>query len=662
MDALVALVAGLLDGLRGVVPADLCPGPWAWAVTAFGLVVGLLTTAAAVTVALLRRRLGSTYGTSASVLIGGLGILGAGLLPLLAFMAAGRVFSAATDGQPVPGLGTATTRTIRTSVCEVVGTQSRYLGAGTVAQSVGDDAVQSTIAVVLLVVVPLMAVLLVAVQARTALRRGPRWPAKFFWIPMLALIVLTAGVPRGTAEHLWAGILVASILGVLLTAMVPPPSRAAMAAAERRALPSPPPGTAPSGRPPTAAGSGRAPAGNDSAIASGAAAGSLADRLARRFSERNPENPVELGGAAAPGQGNGGAPSRAPAAPPPTQSGAAPPPGPPRPGPFPPTGGYAPPGGPVPPGPLPPGPPPRPTLVAPAAAGFAPRTGAQRTPRFRLLRRLGAGGFGRVWLAHDAKLGHTVAVKSAHAPDAETEERIRREAAALGGMSHPACVRIFDLLPAASDPGLVGMEGLVIVMEYVDGVSLGQLVADRGPVDDISAARVWTGVAGALDDAHRNGVLHRDLKPGNIVVDPNGSPHLIDFGIARRQGDSTLTMAGYVLGTPDYLAPEVAAGQPASPASDGWQLAAAVSFALCGHPPRGESSDAVAGLRAAASGAKLTHLPSRTAHLSLLKAALRTDPARRPDLVTVQRKLDDWLRKQGARIDGPVTAMFDRLT
>jgi serine/threonine protein kinase len=168
-------------------------------------------------------------------------------------------------------------------------------------------------------------------------------------------------------------------------------------------------------------------------------------------------------------------------------------------------------------------------------------------------------------------------------------------------------------------------------------------------------------VAGALDDAHRNGVLHRDIKPGNIVVDPHGSPHLIDFGIARKQGDSTLAMAGYVLGTPDYLAPEVAAGQPATPASDGWQLAAAVSFGLCGQPPRGESQDAVAGLRAAASGAKPTHLPTRTAHLSLLKAALRTDPARRPELDTVQRKLDDWLRKQGARVDGPVTAMFDRI-
>ncbi|MDN5920781.1 MAG: serine/threonine protein kinase, partial [Pseudonocardia sp.] len=329
------------------------------------------------------------------------------------------------------------------------------------------------------------------------------------------------------------------------------------------------------------------------------------------------------------------------------RAGAPPPPGPPQ------VASQAPP-----PGPVTGGPPRRPTMVAPVGGVTG---GGQRAPRFRLVRRLGSGGFGRVWLAHDAKLGHTVAVKSAHAPDAETEERIRREAAALGAMAHPCCVRIYDLVQASSDPGLVGMEGLVIVMEYVDGVSLGQLVADRGAVDDVSAARIWTGIAGALDIAHRRGVLHRDLKPGNIVVDPHGMPHLIDFGIARKQGDSTLTMAGYVLGTPDYLAPEVAAGKPASPASDGWQLAAAVSFALCGQPPRGESQDAVAGLRAAAAGGKLTHLPSRTAHLSLLKSALRTDPGRRPELVTVQGKLDDWLRKRGARIDGPVTSMFDRI-
>jgi serine/threonine protein kinase len=81
--------------------------------------------------------------------------------------------------------------------------------------------------------------------------------------------------------------------------------------------------------------------------------------------------------------------------------------------------------------------------------------------------------------------------------------------------------------------------------------------------------------------------MHRDVKPGNVVVDPHGLAHLIDFGIARKTGDATMTQTGFVLGTPDFLAPEIACGERASPASDAWQLAATISYALTGHPPRG---------------------------------------------------------------------------
>ncbi|MDN5919448.1 MAG: hypothetical protein L0I76_30845, partial [Pseudonocardia sp.] len=236
MDTLVALVAGLLDGLRGLA-ADACPGEWAWSVSMLGVLVGLLPTVGAVAVALIRRRLGSSYGMSGSVLIGGIGVLTAGLLPLVAFIATGRVFAAATEGRAVPGMAAETTRTIRTTTCSVVGTQSSYLGKGTVAGVVGSgDVVQSVIGIVLLGVVPLLAVLLVAVQARTALRRGPKWPSKFFWLSLFSLVVFTAGVPSGTAEHLWIGVLVGTLVGVVITAMVPPPSRAVLAAAERRAV------------------------------------------------------------------------------------------------------------------------------------------------------------------------------------------------------------------------------------------------------------------------------------------------------------------------------------------------------------------------------------------------------------------------------------------
>jgi serine/threonine protein kinase len=294
-------------------------------------------------------------------------------------------------------------------------------------------------------------------------------------------------------------------------------------------------------------------------------------------------------------------------------------------------------------------------MVAPGpplpAAGGAP--GA---PRFTLQKRLGSGGFGRVWLAHDARLGHQVALKAAHAPDQETEERIQREARALAAVRHPHCVRIHDMLPATSDPGLSELEGMVLVMEYVDGPSLAEMIRAQGLLDDVSAARVWVGVAGALDAAHGRGVMHRDVKPGNVVMDAAGMAHLIDFGIARRTGDATMTMAGFVLGTPDFLAPEVACGERATPASDAWQLAATVSYALTGQPPRGSHADAVSGLRAAAAGARLSHLPPRSAHLGLLRASLDTDPARRPPLQVVHRTLEDWLRRAGARPDGPVTA------
>ena len=268
-----------------------------------------------------------------------------------------------------------------------------------------------------------------------------------------------------------------------------------------------------------------------------------------------------------------------------------------------------------------------------------------RGPRFRPIRRLGSGGFGRVWLAHDNKLGHVVALKAAHAPDAETEKRLEREARALAAVRHPNCVRIYDLVPARSDPGLSEIDGMVIVMGYVEAMSLGDLVRDRGVLDDIAAARVWINLAGALDDAHSRGVMHRDVKPGNVVVDPHGVAHLIDFGIARKSGDATMTQTGFVLGTPDFLAPEIACGERASPASDSWQLAATISHALTGHPPRGGHADAVSGLRAAATGAPLTHLPRRTAHLALLRRRWTTTPARRPPLRDVQRALEEWLRR-----------------
>ncbi|MFR9806935.1 serine/threonine-protein kinase [Pseudonocardia sp. RS010] len=656
MDTLVALIGQLLSVLRETVAPQACPGVWAWATSALGLGVGLLPAAGALLVAVVRRRFGAAYGGTRGLLLAGIGLLTAGLFPLLVFVATGRVFAAAADGGAVPGLTTSAARSLRSTEC-FVGSQSSYLGSGTVGDAFDpSDPVRIGVAALLLGGVPLFTALFVGIGARLALRRGPAWPARFFWGSTLALAVLTAGVPAGAAEHLWVGACLGAFAGMLLIGLVPPPSRetirrslqpAAPAREKRRSetgeerlarlkermqpivqLPAPEERRAESSQRPEPRpryadfDSGRLPVAPTPAAVPQPRAGA----------------PAPLAGAPGPLPP---VPGRGPAG----SAGLAPPPGRPTgpggtlaaPGPFP--------GPPAPTGAVPPG-------TVPLAG--PPRNG--RAPRFQVLQRIGAGGFGRVWLAHDAKLGRTVALKSAHAPDGETEERIRREAAALAAVRHPQCVRIHDLVHAKSDPGLAQLEGLVIVMEYVEGVPLSRLVQERGPLDDVSAARIWSGVAGALDAAHRRGVLHRDLKPGNVIVDSAGYPYLIDFGIARRTGDSTLTMTGFVLGTPDYLAPEVAAGGKATTRSDVWQLAATVSFALTGYPPRGGHADAISGLRAAAVGAKLTHLPRRTAHLSLLKQALRADPARRPDLVTTQRSLDEWLRRTGVPVAGPVGA------
>jgi hypothetical protein len=566
VDGVTALVAGLLTTLHRSVAPDVCPGGWPWAVSMLGVLVGLLPAVGAMLIALLRKATGNT----GSAVFAAIGFVFAGLLPLVVFAITGRIFAAAATGNPPTGLGRAG---LRADACfAVLGTQADYLGRGTVAATfAGTSPLRLGVGLVALGLVPVVVATFTYVQARIALRRGPRWPATFFWLPTLAVAVLTMTAPALTAAHLWIGAGAGALLGMSLPLLVGPPSWAVI------------------GRPDTRR--------SDTRKKAPPPAPARADRKAARSTAQQAQPPVVPIARSAP----------VPAAP----------------------RVY------------------RPTVVAPAVGHMAPSPAPGRQ-RFQMIRRLGSGGFGRVWLAHDARLGHVVALKAAHAPDAETEQRIQREARALGAVRHPNCVRIYDMVPARSDPGLSDLDGMVIVMGYVEGQSLGDQVRDRGVLDDIAAARVWVNLAGALDAAHSRGVMHRDVKPGNVVVDPHGVAHLIDFGIARKTGDATMTQTGFVLGTPDFLAPEIACGERASAASDSWQLAATVSYALTGHPPRGGHADAVSGLRAAATGAALTHLPRRTAHLALLRAAMDNDPARRPPLREVQRALEDWLRRTGA--------------
>lgn len=230
---------------------------------------------------------------------------------------------------------------------------------------------------------------------------------------------------------------------------------------------------------------------------------------------------------------------------------------------------------------------------------------------------------------------------------------MQREARALAALNHPNCVRVHDL--AVED------DGLALVMEYLEGQALAFAVDEFGPVDDVAAARLWSTVASALLAAHDKGVLHRDVKPSNIIVDPEGSPHLIDFGIARSKGDSAMTATGMMIGTPDYTAPETANGAQASPASDAWQLAATVSFALSGKPPRGVRENPMAALMAAARAEALTELPQRSVHTRLLTASLDAEPRNRPTLRAIVSEMNAWLASAGETREGPVTRALPRL-
>lgn len=297
--------------------------------------------------------------------------------------------------------------------------------------------------------------------------------------------------------------------------------------------------------------------------------------------------------------------------------------------------------------------PPQELAAVPGPVPVAPGSANAGSSRFRRIRRLGHGGFGTVWEAVDTQLGRTVALKIAHAPDRDTAQRMHREGRALAALSHPHCVRVYDLV---EEP-----DGLALVMEYLHGQSLAGAVDAGGTLDDVAAGRLWATMAGALSAAHDKSVLHRDVKPSNVIVDPAGSAHLIDFGIARSKGDSTLTATGMMIGTPDYVAPETASGAPASPASDAWQLAATVSYALSGYPPRGTRETPMAALMAAARAEPPSRLPQRTVHSRLLIASLDPEPRNRPTLNAVCREIEGWLSRAGKPVEGPVTKVVPKV-
>lgn len=201
--------------------------------------------------------------------------------------------------------------------------------------------------------------------------------------------------------------------------------------------------------------------------------------------------------------------------------------------------------------------------------------------RYSLDTVVGRGGMGVVWRGEDQVLGRDVAVKRiGMTPGAGATAdlaRAEREARLAASLDHSHVVTVFDLVDEGDEQWLV--------MEYVDGATLTELVRRHGPLDPDSAARLLSQAADALAAAHRAGIVHRDVKPSNLLVTPAGQVKITDFGIARGSTDTTLTQTGLMSGSPAYLAPEVASGSSASPASDVWSLGATLFHAVTGAPP-----------------------------------------------------------------------------
>ncbi|NKQ54490.1 serine/threonine protein kinase [Amycolatopsis sp. K13G38] len=254
--------------------------------------------------------------------------------------------------------------------------------------------------------------------------------------------------------------------------------------------------------------------------------------------------------------------------------------------------------------------------------------------RYRLRSRLGAGAMGVVWLAQDERLQRPVAVKQLWPGPDDTEEsrqRVMREGRIAARLRHPHVITVHDVAEHNGQPALV--------MEYLPSRSLAAVVAEDGPLEPAKVARIGVQAAAALAAAHAAGVVHRDVKPGNLLVGDDGTVKIADFGISHATGDVTVTRTGVVAGTPAFLSPEVAQGEQPTQDSDVFSLGAALYAAVEGEPPFGEDEgNAIAVLHRVAAGEFPP--PQRAGALApVLTAMLRPDPATRPTAVQLTSAL-----------------------
>ncbi|MEV7062283.1 serine/threonine-protein kinase [Streptomyces collinus] len=267
--------------------------------------------------------------------------------------------------------------------------------------------------------------------------------------------------------------------------------------------------------------------------------------------------------------------------------------------------------------------------------------------RYRLAESIGSGGMGRVWRAHDEVLHRSVAIKELTAAlyVSESEQaillaRTRAEARAAARINHSAVVTVHDVLEHDGRPW--------IVMELVEGRSLADAVKEEGRVEPREAARIGLWVLRALRAAHTAGVLHRDIKPGNVLLARDGRVLLTDFGIAQIEGDTTITRTGEVVGSVDYLAPERVRGHDPGPSSDLWALGATLYTAVEGRSPFRRTTPLTT-MQAVVEeeAAEFRHAGPLA---PVITALLRKDPGTRPDASEAEHLLAE--AAEGRRPNG----------
>ncbi|HYJ70700.1 MAG TPA: serine/threonine-protein kinase [Nocardioidaceae bacterium] len=254
--------------------------------------------------------------------------------------------------------------------------------------------------------------------------------------------------------------------------------------------------------------------------------------------------------------------------------------------------------------------------------------------RYLMRRPVGQGGMGTVWLCTDQTLHRDVAVKRMGSLPGETTAgaaRAMREARLAAAMNHRNAVGVYDIVEHDDASWLV--------MEYFPSRNLGEIIDEDGPLTPRRAGAIGSQVASALAAAHKLGIVHRDVKPGNILVGDGDDAKVSDFGIARAEVDATLTQTGMMTGTPAYLPPEIATGGGASPASDVWALGATIYAAVEGEPPFGTHGNPVQLL------SRVVQEPvPRPDHagplLPLLGEMLAKDPRSRPTMAEAATRLE----------------------